>query len=691
MKNPLLEVWNTPFSTPPFTLFEPAHYGPAIKKAIEDALTETESIANDTEEAGFENTIAALDNAGEQLGLIASVLFNLNSAETSPELQAAAREVSPLLARFSNDITMNEKLFARVKTVYDKRLAAGLSSDQLILTEKKYRNFIHGGASLDDEGKKRFREISEELSTLSLRFEENVLEETNAFILHLTQSSDLEGLPPHVAEAAKEEAATRGKEGWVFTLHFPSYVPFMQYSERRELREKMFRAYTSRCFRENESDNRDIVVKITNLRLEMAIMLGYSSCAEMILGDRMADTPEKVNDFLDRLFMASRPAALRDYNTLCAFAAASGHSGPLMRWDWAFWSEKLKKKLYDIDDEVLRPYLSLEKAEKAVFGLATALYGLSFMESRDIELYHIEVRTFEVYDYDGSFLALLYTDYHPRQGKSGGAWMTSYREQHFKNGTDIRPLVSIVCNFTRPSENLPSLLSFNELTTFLHEFGHALHGMLSKCRYESLSGTNVARDFVELPSQFMENYAYEKEWLDTWAFHYQTGEKIPEYYIKRIREAMTFNEGYACNRQLGFAYLDMGWNNIKTAAVTDITSFEQAVMEKTELFEPVENTSASTSFTHIFSGGYAAGYYGYKWAEVLDADAFSCFSETGVFNKETASRFRKCILERGASERPATLYYNFRGREPELKPFLERSGLAPASPAEDAGRNENLN
>lgn len=675
MNNPLLQKWNTPFGTPPFPKIKPSHFKPAVKESIACASVEIKKIAENPDLPDFENTIAKLDSAGETLGKISSILFNLNSAETNKKLQAASQEVSPLLTRFSNDITLNEKLFKRIKSIYENKEASGLSTEQKILVEKKFRNFMLGGAGLKDDDKKRFREISEELSTLSLKFDENVLEETNSFELYITDAADLAGLPENLVEMASLEAKTRKKDGWIFTLNFPSYVPFMQYSERRELREKIFRAYSSRAFRGNEYDNKKNVLRITNLRLEMARILGFSTYAEMILGDRMADTPQKVEDFLEELYSASKPAAIRDFENIVKFATEYGHKGNIERWDWSFYSEKLKKKLYDIDDETLKPYFSLEKVEKAIFDLASSLYGISFRKNEDIPVYHPEVKTFEVFDLDSTFLAILYIDYHPRPGKSGGAWMTSYRDQRINNGSDVRPLISIVANFTRPSETKPSLLSFNELTTFLHEFGHSLHGMLTKCTYESLSGTNVARDFVELPSQFMENYAFEKEWLDKWAIHYRTGEKIPDEIIKKIKEASTYNEGYSCYRQLSFGYLDMAWHTITKIIDIDVFDFETYALEKTELFPKVEGTNMSVSFGHIFGGGYAAGYYGYKWAEVLDADAFSYFKETGIFNNKTAASFRKNILEKGGTEKPDDLYVRFRGKEPSIDALLKRSGL----------------
>lgn len=675
MNNPLLDQWSTAFGTPPFDLIKTVHFKPAVEEAIRMAAEEIKLISDNRDLPDFENTIASLDRAGETLGKITSVLFNLNSAETSKSIQEVAQEVSPLLTRFSNDITLNRVLFERIRSVYESIEASCLTTEQKILTERKYRNFILGGAGLKEEERVRFREISEELATLSLKFEENILEETNSFELNITDKDDLAGLPESLIEMASMEAEKRKKEGWIFTLHFPSYVPFMQYSERRELRAAMLKAYSSRAFRANEYNNSQNAVKIANLRLEIAKMLGFKNFSGMILGDRMADTPEKVESFLEELYKATQHAALRDFENIKAFAGSEGHTGALERYDWSYFSEKLKKKLFNIDDEILKPYFSLEKVEAAIFCLASSLYGIKFIRNNTIPLYNPEVRTFEVYDNDGTFLSILYTDYHPRPGKNGGAWMTSYRDQKNENGTDVRPVISIVANFTRPSETRPSLLSFNELTTFLHEFGHSLHGMLTRCTYESLSGTNVARDFVELPSQFMENFAYEKEWLDTWAKHYLTGEKIPAEIISKIKESSTFNEGYACYRQLGFAFLDMAWHTISGPVQDNISDFESAALSKTELFSPIEGLNMSVSFGHIFGGGYAAGYYGYKWAEVLDADAFSYFTETGIFNSNTAASFRKNILERGGTEKPNELYLKFRGKEPSINALLKRSGL----------------
>ena len=675
MNNPLLQKWDTPFETPPFHKIRTVHFIPAIEEAIKSAKIEIEAIADNIDTPTFDNTIAALDQSGEIVGRISSILFNLNIAETNKELQAAAQEISPVLTRFSNDITLNKKLFERIRLIFENKEDYCLNAEQEILTERKFRSFMLGGAGLRDDEEKRFREISEELATLSLKFEENILEETNSFELHLTDANDLAGLPESLKEMASKEAVSRKKKGWVFTLHFPSYVPFMQYSEKRELREKMLKAYSSRAFRGNQFDNSRNVIKIANLRLEIAQMLGFRNYAEMILGDRMAEIPATVDKFLAELYKAAKPAAFRDYENLSKFAAESGFNVAIERWDWAFYSEKLKKKRYSIDDELLKPYFPLEKVESAIFDLALKLYGIRFLRNKTIPVYNKEVKTYEVYDHNDSFLSILYIDYHPRQGKGGGAWMTSYRDQRNINGTDVRPFISIVTNFTRSSDTKPSLLSFNELTTFLHEFGHSLHGMLTKCTYESLSGTNVARDFVELPSQFMENFAYEKEWLDTWAAHYLTGEKIPDDIIRKIKEASAFNEGYACFRQLGFGFLDMDWHSITNPLDTSIADFESLAISKTELFPKIEGTNMSASFGHIFGGGYAAGYYGYKWAEVLDADAFSYFTETGIFNRDTATSFRNNILEKGGTDKPMNLYKNFRGKEPSIDALLIRSGL----------------
>lgn len=675
MTNPLLDKWDTPYETPPFNLIKTEHFRPAADEALSEASKEIASLAENPDPPTFENTVASLDRSCEKISRISSVLFNLNSAETNSEIQAAAQDISPLLTRFSNDITLNEKLFRRIKTIYDSKELSGLNTEQLMLLDKKYRGFILGGAGLDGDAKARFREISEELSRLNLKFEENVLNATNSFELHINDPDDLKGLPENVIEAASSEAEKKSMGGWIFTLNFPSFAPFMKYAENRDLREKMHRAFSSRCFTDGENDNRSLVTSIVNLRLELARILGFRNYAEMILGDRMAENSAKVDSFLNDIYSFSHKAAIRDFNNLKEFASGKGHGGNIERWDWSFFSEKLRKEKYDIDDEILRPYLRLENVRDAVFDLAGRLFGLKFRINTDIQVYHNEASAWEVYDADGRLRSVLYLDFFPRKGKNGGAWMTSFRDQRKEKGENIIPLISLVTNFSRPTKTKPSLLTFGELTTFLHEFGHALHGMLSECTYESISGTNVARDFVELPSQFMQNWAYEEEWLSSWAVHYKTGEKMPAGIIKKIREASTFNEGYACDRQLGFGFLDMAWHTVTEPVDKNVYDFESKVLAKTDLFPEIRTANISCSFTHLFGGEYAAGYYGYKWAEVLEADAFSHFRETGIFNRETAVSFLKNILSKGGSDKPMNLYIRFRGKEPAIDAFLERSGL----------------
>lgn len=673
--NPLLQEWNTPFNIPPFDQIRPEHFKPAVENAIEVARAEIDKIVACDTEPGFANTIEALEQAGELLNCINPILFNLNSSDTSPELQAAAREVSPLLTNFSNDISLNPELFRRVKAIHDVRKSLDLNTEQTILLDRKYKDFVRGGAALSDENKEKFRAVTVELSTLSLQFEENVLAETNDFTLHLTSEDELSGLPDGVREAAAALARERGMDGWLFTLHAPSYVPFMQYSGRRDLREKIFRAYAVRSFRGNENDNRALVTRIAELRLQMAQLLGFSDYASYALEERMAATPENVNSFLEKLLQASAPAGRRDLEEIELYANNHGHTGRVERWDWAYWSEKLRLERYKIDDEALRPFMPLEKVREAVLGLATRLYGLTFSENREIPVYNPEVTAWEVHDGEKGTAAILMLDFHPRKGKSGGAWMTGFREQRKEAGNRIIPVVSLVMNFTRETPERPSLLSHSEMNTFLHEFGHALHGMLSDCTYESLSGTNVRRDFVELPSQIMENWAWEQEWLDSWAAHYLTGEKIPPEILIKLKESLTYNEGYACMRQLSFGLLDMAWHTLNAPYKSDIVEFERAAMAPAEILPPAEGVCMSVSFAHLFSGGYAAGYYGYKWAEVLDADAFSLFRERGIFDRETALSFRRNILERGGSREPADLYRAFRGREPSIDALIERSGF----------------
>lgn len=675
-KNPLLREFATPHQTPPFDQIKITDYEPAFEETIALARKDIENIANAKTAPDFENTIAALDRAGKQLNTVSSIFFNLNSACTNDEMQQIAQQISPKLTAYSNSVYMNPRLFERVRQVYESKTQLQLTPEQQTLLEDTWKSFIKGGANLEGEAKQRFTEITMELSRLGLKFDENTLAETNNFTLHVTNEEELSGLPESTLEMAAMTAKEKGMDGWVFTLHAPSYIPFMKYADNRELREKMYRAYSSRANHGNATDNNEVIRKMVALRLEKARLLGYNTYAEYVLTDRMAQTPAAVNTFLSELLAASHPFALQEKQEVEEFARRNGFTGELQRWDWAYYSNKLKQEKYALDDEMLKPYFKLENVQQGVFGLANKLYGLTFQEVYNIPKYHEEVKTFEVYDQAGEFLAVLYTDFFPRESKGGGAWMTEFRGQHkTAEGQDIRPLVSIVMNFTKPTDSKPSLLTFDEVTTFLHEFGHSLHGMLSQCTYNSTGGTNVYRDFVELPSQLMENWALEKEWLDTWAVHYQTGEKIPQEYIERIRRAANFQSGYQSDRQLSFGMVDMAWHSITEPFTGSIQQFENGAMSSTEAFPVVDSSSFSTAFGHIFGGGYAAGYYSYKWAEVLDADAFSVFKQKGIFDRETADSFRKNILEKGGSEHPMTLYKRFRGQEPTPDALLERSGL----------------
>lgn len=671
--NPLLAPFVTDRRVPCFDKIVSSDFSEAFKVALDRAYAEVNAIIECSEEPSFENTIEPLEYAGELLDTVSTIFFNLNSACTSPEMQEIAQQVSPDLTRFSMYVSMNERLFERVKRVKERNEVLDLEQTKLL--DNTWTMFVRGGSNLEGEARKRFQEINERLSVLSLKFSENSLADTNAFTLNITDEADLSGLPDGVKQAAKAEAEERGVEGWVFTLHAPSFMPFMKYADNRELREKLFKARNSIAYHGDEYDNSELIKEIVNLRLERANLLGYESHAKFALERRMAENPEKVNEFLNNLLNASHPAAERDKSEVAEFAKSLGFADELQKWDWAYYSNKLKVAKYSLDDEMLRPYFELHKVIDGVFGLATKLYGLTFAERNDLPLYHEDVKTFDVFDADGSFLAVLYTDFFPRSNKDGGAWMTEYKGQQIKNGKDIRPVVSLVMNFTKPTVDKPSLLTFNEVTTFLHEFGHALHGMLSKCKYGSLAGTNVMRDFVELPSQLMENWAFEKEWLDSWAVHYQTGEKLPIELIEKIKRSAHFQSGYLCDRQLSFGMVDMAWHTLTTPFVGEVSDFEQDAMSRTNLMPNVHGTCFCADFSHIFAGGYAAGYYSYKWAEVLDADAFAYFKERGIFNREVAESFRKNVLERGGTEHAMVLYKRFRGSEPTVDALLKREGL----------------
>lgn len=670
MNNPLLE----PFNQAPFSKIKNEHFKPAFLQAIEDTKKEIDDIVNDPEPPTFENTLEALDFSGQQLDRISSIFFNLNSAETNEEIQKIAQEVSPILSEFSNDITLNEGLFTRVKAVYEQRDSLDLTTEQLTLLEKKYKNFSRNGANLKEENKKRLREIDAELSKLKLTFGENVLAETNKYEMLLTDEKDVDGLPEGTKEAAAQLAASKDKKGWMITLDYPSYIPFMKYAKNRELRKELSMAFGSKGFHGDELDNQENVKRIVNLRHERANLLGYKTHADFVLEERMAETPGKVKDFLNELLEKAKPAAEREFAELEAYAKELDNIDRLEKWDSAYYSEKLKQKLFNLDDEKLKPYFKLENVINGVFKVAEKLFGLTFKEVDNVDKYHPEVKTFEVYD-NNEFISLFYADFHPRAGKRGGAWMTSYKPQYILNGVNSRPHISNVCNFTKPTSSKPSLLTFNEVTTLFHEFGHGLHGMLANTTYPSLSGTSVYWDFVELPSQVMENWCYEKEALELFAHHYETGELIPMEMVEKIKESATFQEGMATVRQLSFGLLDMAWHGTDPSSIENVKDYEEHAFESTNLFPETPETCMSTSFSHIFQGGYSSGYYSYKWAEVLDADAFAYFKENGIFNKTVAEKFKENVLSKGGTENPMELYKRFRGAEPNVNALLERAGL----------------
>jgi len=673
--NPLLQEFKTPHETAPFAEIKNEHFLPAFKEAINIGEAEVKNIVENPDAPTFDNTVEALERAGRLLNRTAGVFFNLLHAETNDELQKLAQEVSPLLTKFENDITLNPELFARIKAVFNQKEKLDLTVEQQTLLEETYLNFERKGANLSEEKKEQFRKISTELAQLTLKFGENVLKETNKYEKHITDKSRLSGLPESLLEAAAAKAKSKGKEGWIFDITMPVYQPFMKYANDRELREELFMAYMSKSFKGDELDNRENIKKIVNLRLELAQLLGYNNYADYVLERKMAQNTKGVYQLLDELFEASAGVAKKEKAEVEAFARELGFNDEIMPWDWSFYSEKLKIKKFELDDEKLKPYFELNRVIDGVFGLATSLYGITFKPNKEIPVYHEEVVPYEVYDEDGEFLSVLYTDFHPRAGKQGGAWMNDFKGQWKEDGKNSRPHIAIVMNFTRPTETKPALLTFREVETFMHEFGHALHGMLANATYSTLSGTNVYHDFVELPSQIMENWAVEKDFLDRFAEHYETGEKIPADLVERIKASGNFLEGYQTLRQLGFGYLDMAWHTQQQPFNDDVKSFEEAAWEKTQIFPKVEGTCMSTQFGHLFAGGYAAGYYGDKWAEVLDADAFSLFREKGLFNREVATSFRKKILEKGGTEHPMTLYKRFRGKEPTVDALLERGGL----------------
>lgn len=669
-----LKKFETKYNTAPFNKIKLSDYKEAFKKTIELAKEEIDTIVKNPKTPNFSNTIEALDYSGEALDRLSNIFFNLNSAETSDEMQKIAQEVSPLLTAFSNDIALNEDLFKRVKAVYDQKDTLNLTTEQATLLDKKFKGFSRNGALLSEEDKLKLREIDTELAKLKLTFGENVLAETNNYQLHITNEADLKGLPDGAKEMAASLAKSKNLEGWVFTLDFPSYLPFVTYVENRELRKKITIAAGKKAFQNNEFDNKENVKRIVELRHKRANLLGYQSHSHFVLEERMAQNPEKVQSFLNDLLEKAKPAAHKEFAELTAFAKELDGIDQLQKWDGAYYSEKLKQKLFSLDDELLKPYFKLENVLNGAFTIAEKLFGITFKEVFDIDKYHEDVQTFEVLDFEGQLVAVFYSDFFPRKGKRNGAWMTSFKPQYIKDGINERPHVSIVCNFTPPTETKPSLLTFNEVTTLFHEFGHALHGMLANTTYPSLSGTSVYWDFVELPSQVMENWCYEPEALALFAKHYETGEIIPQQYVEKIKESASFLEGMATLRQLSFGILDMTYHG-KSQTIADVKAFEKQAMEIASLYPDVEENCMSTSFSHIFQGGYSSGYYSYKWAEVLDADAFAYFQEKGIFNKEVATKFKDNVLAKGGTELPMELYKKFRGQEPKVEALLKRAGL----------------
>ena len=675
MKNPLLVESTAPFGAPQFDKIENEHYLPAFEAGIAEAKAEIDAIVANEEEPTFENTIEAMEYAGQTLNKVASIFYALMEANTNETMQEIAEQISPMLTEYSMYVSLNNDLFAKVKAVYEKKDELGLAPDQMKLLEDNYKSFVRGGANLSDEDKALYSKWSEELSLTTLQFSKNVLAATNAYTLHITDSADLAGLPEFVKTMAAETASEKGLEGWAFTLQAPSYSPFLKYSENRELRKDIWTAYNTRAIG-GEFDNTEIVKKIVDLRIKIANILGYETYADYALEERMAKSKTTVNEFIRNLLEPSLPFAKKDVADVFAFAKKNGFEGSrLESWDFSYWSEKYQQAEYSLSAEELKPYFQIESCIDAVFGLATRLYGISFTELDNVPVYHEDVKVYEVKDADGSHLALFYADFFPRASKRGGAWMTDFRGQSIRNGVEYRPFITIVCNFTKPTADAPALITHDELTTFLHEFGHALHGIFAQGRYPSLTGTSVSRDFVELPSQIMENWAFEPEYLNSFAKHYQTGEPIPAELIEKIVAAKNYLAGYGQVRQLHFGYLDMSWHTLTELPAESTVEFEQKVLAPYAVMPAVEGSAFSTSFSHIFSGGYSAGYYSYKWAEVLEADAFSLFKEKGIFNTEVSNSFRKEILEKGGAEDEAVIYRNFRGHDPEPQALMEKLGL----------------
>lgn len=676
--NPFFSPYNTPHGTVPFDQIKLEHYEPAILEGMAQQKAEIDAIVNNPEAPTFANTIEPYELSGEMLKRTTTVFSNQLSANTNDALQELANKLTPMLSEHENDICLNEQLFARIKQVYDNRDQEQLSHEQQKLLEDIYIGFTRNGANLNDEQKTTFRELTKQLSLLSLQFSNNLLKETNDYQLHLTDADNLRGLPASVVESAKEAAEEKGMEGWVFTLHSPSFGPFMMYADNRELRKQLYMAYHTRCTHDNTQNNMEIVKQLVNLRMQVAQLLGYPTYADYALERRMAQDQAHVYQLFNDLLNAYSPTAHQEVAEMQALARElEGDDFTFMPWDLAYYAHKLKERKFNLDSEKLRPYFELSKVKEGVFGLATRLYGITFKKNEDIPVYHPDVDAYEVYDKDGTYLAVLYTDFHPREGKQSGAWMTSYKSQWIdrKTGENSRPHISLVMNFSKPTKEKPALLTHGEMNTFLHEFGHSLHGMFANTTYESLSGTNVFWDFVELPSQFMENYAVEKDFLHTFARHYKTDELLPDELVQSIIDSQNFNVAYACLRQLSFGLLDMAWYTRQETFDDNVASYERKAWKKAQVLPQVDGTCMSVQFSHIFSGGYAAGYYSYKWAEVLEADAFAMFKEHGIFDTETATSFRENILSKGGTEHPMTLYKRFRGQEPTIDALLTRNGI----------------
>ena len=679
--NPFFSAYDTPYEVPPFHLIENKHYEPAFLEGIQQQKEEIEQIANNEEAPTFENTIEAMENSGDLLSRVSSVFYNLNGANTNDEMQTIAREMAPKVSEHQDNIYLNEKLFARVKTIWDNRDELGLDDEEHRLLEKKYKKFVRSGASLNAEQKERLREINGELSVLSIQFGQNVLAETNAFELVIDNEEDLAGLPESLVNTAAEDAEEAGHEGkWMFTLHNPSLLPFLQYADNRELRKKIWEAYRTRCYKDNDYDNRGIIKDLVALRAEKAQLLGYDHHADYVLEQRMAKNTENVYDLLNQLWAPAVAKAQKEAKDLQARIAEDGHNFKLQPYDWRYYTEKIRAERYDLDESEVKPYFSLGNVRRGIFNITSKLWGLAFKKIDDIPVYHEDVTAYEVIDVDGSHIGVLYMDFHPRASKRGGAWMTSYRSQTTEDGERKAPVISIVCNFSKPSKGKPALLTFDEVTTFFHEFGHALHGLLSDVKYQSLAGTNVPTDFVELPSQIMENWAEDPEVMNMYAFHYETEEVIPDELIKKLKESATFNQGFATTEYLAASLLDLDYHSQTEGLSGSVEKFEEQSMNNIGLPATILPRYRSTYFNHVFAGGYSAGYYSYIWSGVLDTDAYHAFRESGdLFDQELAKSFRENILERGGTRDAMDMYIEFRGAEPDIEPLLKKRGLSKLS------------